>query len=123
MTREISKIDQHVGRRIKQRRMAMGMTQTELANAVGVSFQQVQKYETGFNRVSASRLFEIAEHLQVNLSFFWAGLKSDYALKDDADPLVASDASEAAMLSAYRECPEGARASLVEIAQAAGREA
>ena len=64
-------IDVHVGQRIRLRRNLVGMTQEQLASAVGVTFQQVQKYERGFNRVSASRLYDIGHVLSVPISFFF----------------------------------------------------
>ena len=71
-----NRIDRHVGSRIRERRHAMGMTQMQLGNAVGVKFQQVQKYENGANRVSASRLLLIAEVLDVPVGWFFEGLKT-----------------------------------------------
>ena len=67
-------VDVHVGKRIRHRRWLVGMTQQQLAEAVGIKFQQIQKYETGANRVSASRLWDIAEALDVDISFFFEGL-------------------------------------------------
>jgi transcriptional regulator with XRE-family HTH domain len=64
-------IDAHVGARVKLRRTALGMSQTELGNALGVTFQQVQKYERGANRIGASRLLDIAHVLEVPISFFY----------------------------------------------------
>jgi transcriptional regulator with XRE-family HTH domain len=64
-------IDQHVGARIRMQRMVRGFSQTELGKAVGVTFQQVQKYENGANRVSASRLQQIANVLKVRPDFFF----------------------------------------------------
>ncbi len=66
-------IDKHVGGRIRERRQAMRVSQEKLADALGVTFQQVQKYESGANRVSASRLYNIAKILSVPTSFFFAG--------------------------------------------------
>jgi transcriptional regulator with XRE-family HTH domain len=66
-------IDRHVGARIRMQRMVRGMSQTKLGNAVGVTFQQVQKYEKGANRVSASRLQRIANVLKVQPDFFFEG--------------------------------------------------
>lgn len=74
-------IDVHVGQRIRLRRNLVGMTQEQLASAVGVTFQQVQKYERGFNRVSASRLFDIGHVLSVPISFFF----------QDVDPKIAQE--------------------------------
>ena len=67
-------IDVHVGARIRHRRAILGLNQTELAHKVGVTFQSIQKYERGTNRVSASRLQEIAEVLSVPVSHFFEGL-------------------------------------------------
>jgi transcriptional regulator with XRE-family HTH domain len=66
-----SPVDQHVGTRIRTQRMVRGLSQTELGKAVGVTFQQVQKYEKGVNRVSASRLQRIANLLKVRPDFFF----------------------------------------------------
>jgi len=66
-------VDRHVGRRVQEKRLDLGLTQTALARAVGVSFQQVQKYEKGANRVSASKLFEMAEFMKVDIPFFFQG--------------------------------------------------
>ena len=67
-------VDAHVGKRIRHRRWMVGMTQQQLADKVGIKFQQIQKYETGMNRVSASRLWDIAETLGVNIGFFFEGI-------------------------------------------------
>src|SRR5438445_13777048 len=63
--------DVEVGQRIRARRMAKGMSQTQLGNLLGVTFQQVQKYEKGVNRVGAGRLVRVAEALEVSVSFFF----------------------------------------------------
>lgn len=73
-TQNVRSTDHHVGSRIRLRRTLFGMTQEELAALLGVSYQQIQKYETGANRVSASRLFEIGRHLQTDVSYFFQGL-------------------------------------------------
>lgn len=67
-------IDEHIGRRIQLRRNMLGLSQKDLAAACGVTFQQVQKYETAGNRVSASRLFEIGVAMDTPVSFFFRGL-------------------------------------------------
>ena len=69
-------IDRHIGQRIRERRRALGMSQDTLAGALGVTFQQVQKYERGFNRVGASTLYEIARTLNVAVGDFYDGLPS-----------------------------------------------
>ncbi len=68
-------IDQHVGLRVRARRRMANMSQQVLADALGLTFQQVQKYERGSNRISASKLFQIAQFLEVPVSFFFEGLE------------------------------------------------
>ncbi|HLY81236.1 MAG TPA: helix-turn-helix transcriptional regulator [Caulobacteraceae bacterium] len=67
-------VDLHVGARIRLRRRMQGVSQEKLADALGLTFQQVQKYERGANRVSASKLYEIATALQAPVSYFFDGL-------------------------------------------------
>ena len=67
----IGPIDVHVGARLRQRRTLLGMTQTNLGDAIGVSFQQMQKYENGANRISASRLFDLSRLFDVPIQFFF----------------------------------------------------
>ncbi len=69
-------IDQHVGERIRLRRTERGLTQEQLADALDVSYQQVQKYETGANRISAGRIYEIARKLEVEVGYFFEGLEN-----------------------------------------------
>jgi transcriptional regulator with XRE-family HTH domain len=66
-------IDKHVGSRVRMRRMMLGMSQEKLGNSLGLTFQQVQKYEKGTNRIGASRLQQISQILQVPVSFFFEG--------------------------------------------------
>lgn len=68
--------DKHVGARVRMRRMMLGMSQEKLGDALGLTFQQVQKYEKGANRIGASRLQQIAHILQVPVSFFFDGAPS-----------------------------------------------
>src|SRR5437588_11608039 len=69
-------IDKHVGSRVRMRRMMLTMSQTKLGDAFGLTFQQVQKYEKGTNRISASRLQQSAHILQVPVTFFFEGAPS-----------------------------------------------
>ncbi|HZC55799.1 MAG TPA: helix-turn-helix transcriptional regulator [Xanthobacteraceae bacterium] len=68
--------DKHVGSRVRMRRMMLGMSQEKLGDALGLTFQQVQKYEKGTNRIGASRLQQISQILQVQVSFFFEGAPS-----------------------------------------------
>ena len=69
--------DRHVGSRIRERRVMMGLSQQQLARMIGVTYQQAHKYERGLNRISAGRLFEIAQVLGVGVSWFFEGLSAD----------------------------------------------
>ncbi len=71
------RIDHYVGERIRLRRTELGLTQERLADALDVSYQQVQKYETGANRISAGRIYEIARKLDVEVGYFFQGLDVD----------------------------------------------
>ncbi len=78
-------VDLHVGSRIRMRRKILGVSQEKLAESLGLTFQQVQKYERGSNRVSASKLYEIAATLQAQVAYFFEGL-ADPANADSAGP-------------------------------------
>src|SRR5580692_11653146 len=88
-------IDQHVGGRMRMRRLMLDMSQTDVANALGVTFQQVQKYEKGTNRISASRLQHISQILQVEVPFFFEGSPhvsgEDHAQPGAPSPQFVSD--------------------------------
>lgn len=73
-------IDLHVGNRVRQRRRLLGMTQQRLADAVHIRFQQIQKYESGANRVSASRLWILSKALDVPISYFFDGCEDGAAV-------------------------------------------
>ncbi len=70
-------IDRHVGGRVRERRIMLGLTQQQLADLIGVTYQQAHKYERAINRISAGRLFEIAHVLSVPVSYFFDGLEQD----------------------------------------------
>ncbi len=70
-------IDRYVGGRVRERRIMLGLTQQQLADLIGVTYQQAHKYERAINRISAGRLFEIAQVLGVPVSYFFAGLEHD----------------------------------------------
>lgn len=67
-------VDEHIGQRVQLRRLMMGLSQKDLAKICGVTFQQIQKYESAGNRISASRLFELSTALETPVSFFFSGL-------------------------------------------------
>ena len=85
-------VDMHVGSRVRMRRLMLRISQEELADALDLSFQQVQKYEKGMNRIGASRLEHISRFLQVPISFFFEGASGASATsKEDARSLVLMD--------------------------------
>lgn len=86
-------VDRHVGLHIRMRRKALGISQERLAEALGLTFQQVQKYERGANRVSASKLWEIARALKTNVAYFYEGLEDETAPAAAAG-FMAADAQE-----------------------------
>lgn len=97
-------VDMHVGARLRLRRTLMGLSQTELAKSVGLTFQQVQKYESGANRISASRLYHIAEALDVPVSFFFDDMQRHGLGEDPAPafPLAENSRGELEMMRNYR---------------------
>ena len=84
-----NQIDKHIGSRVRARRIMLGMSQEKLADALGLTFQQVQKYEKGVNRIGASRLLHIAGILDVSIEFFFEGLPGLRAGGFSDDSLVA----------------------------------
>ncbi len=112
-------VDVHVGKRVRHRRWMVGMTQQQLAEKVGIKFQQIQKYETGMNRISASRLWDIADALTVPVSFFFDGLEGTAAHRSDGvvpgDILADKEALE--LVRSYYAIPEHQRKRLFELAR------
>ncbi len=114
-------VDTHVGQRIRHRRWLLGVTQQQLADAVGIKFQQIQKYETGANRVSASRLWDISRALDVPPSFFFEGLKTDdeTTVSDSNELLNRKETLE--LLRTYYAIPESQRKRLFDLARVLGQ--
>jgi len=96
--RHAAKIDQQVGDRIRRRRTLLGYTQEQLAEALDISYQQIQKYETGANRVSAGRLYQIAQRLEAPVSYFFDGLGVDF----EAETAQGSSGSNRATIELVR---------------------
>ena len=95
-------VDLHVGSRVRMRRKILGVSQQRLADSLGLTFQQVQKYERGANRISASKLYAMATTLQAPVSYFFEGLAEPQA----GVPGEAGDASTLAVQS-FLNTPEG----------------
>ena len=120
-------VDVHVGKRVRHRRWMVGMTQQQLGEAVGIKFQQIQKYETGMNRVSASRLWDIAKAMDVDVRFFFEGIEegvTDSAPEEtktetpkmQGDLLADKEALE--LVRSYYSIPENQRRRLFDLARA-----
>jgi transcriptional regulator with XRE-family HTH domain len=111
-------VDVHVGKRVRHRRWMVGMTQQQLAEKVGIKFQQIQKYETGMNRVSASRLWDIADALAVPVSFFFEGLdERDQSAQADLPGDIMIDKEALELIRSYYAIPETQRRRLFELAR------
>lgn len=123
-------VDTHVGTRVKTRRLMMGLSQEELAKAIGLTFQQVQKYEKGTNRISVSRLVDIAKALKVPFVYFLEGNASTLGRKMalrgvsdvqqatlEPDPLAKKDVLELVRAYSSIETPQ-LKKQLLEMAKA-----
>jgi transcriptional regulator with XRE-family HTH domain len=113
-------LDAHIGQRIRQRRQLLNMSQSDVASRIGITFQQLQKYEVGSNRVSASRLWEIADILGVQVSYFFEGAdRTDGAAEGVGEiPDLTLDRDAIALLRAYFALPDSQRRPLLALARA-----
>lgn len=116
-------VDLHVGKRLRESRTACGVTQAELGADLGISAQQVQKYESGSNRISASKLFEIAGRLGTGIDWFFDGLAAPTAphLAEPAAPFEAEPTAHdrtRALIAAFKALPDDtARADALDYVQ------
>ncbi len=116
--------DLHVGKRLRRRRRLLGMTQQELAGQVGVRFQQIQKYECGANRITASRLFDLSRAMNVTVQYFFDGMASANPAPNaanDAEQMegdILSQKETLELVRAYYRLGERPRKRLLELAKA-----
>lgn len=114
-------VDVHVGKRVRHRRWMVGMTQQQLAEKVGIKFQQIQKYETGMNRVSASRLWDISDALDVPVAYFFEGLRdagAEGATESGTVPGdLLADKEALELIRSYYAIPENQRRRLFDLAR------
>lgn len=109
-------IDVLVGARIRARRYALGISQSELGKAIGVRFQQIQKYETGANRVSASRLWAVAEKLSVDIEYFFEGIRPARAKGKSSNGMgFLSDQEAIEMMELFHRLPRSQRTAVMAI--------
>ena len=111
-------IDIHLGRRLRRRRRILGLTQQQLAGACGVRFQQIQKYECGANRISAARLWQLSEALEVPVGYFFDGLGDSTRLRmaEGNGEMVAHRETED-LIRAYYQLGERPRRRLLDLAK------
>jgi transcriptional regulator with XRE-family HTH domain len=108
-------VDAHVGNKLRTRRVLAGMSQTELGRAVGITFQQVQKYEKAANRVSAGHLYAFAQALACTPDDFFAGYDPNEAGRGNGDPLLSDQEIE--LFKAYAGLDVRARLAVLEFAR------
>ena len=114
-----SDIDLHLGRRLRRRRRLLGLTQQQLAVQVGIRFQQIQKYECGANRISAARLWQLAEALETPVSYFYDGLTEALArsASGSGSGEVFSRKETMDLIQAYYQLGERPRRRLLDLAK------
>ncbi len=100
-------VDVHVGARVRLRRKILRMSQEKLGDQLGVTFQQVQKYERGANRVGASRLWKLSEVLDVPVGFFYDGLSTEYGGQSDNPALLSAGPDEAPIVYDFINSTDG----------------
>jgi transcriptional regulator with XRE-family HTH domain len=120
-------IDLHLGRRLRRRRRLLGLTQQQLASAVGIRFQQIQKYECGANRISAARLWQLAEALEVAVAYFYDGL-SEVQARSETPEVRTGDGMLARketmdLIKAYYQLEERPRRRLLDLAKSLNNDA
>ena len=111
-------IDLHLGKRLRRRRRLLGLTQQQLADSVGIRFQQIQKYECGANRISASRLWQLAEALQSPVNYFYdglAGAQDAHEEKGGGEVLARKETLD--LIRAYYQLGERPRRRLLDLAK------
>jgi transcriptional regulator with XRE-family HTH domain len=120
-----SPVDAHVGSRIRLRRVNLGMSQKQLGTALGLTFQQVQKYERGVNRVSASKLYSLSQTLGVSVSFFFENMPATLAQQQVPTSAIGSDLLAARetleLVRAYYTIPGALRHALCQVVKVAAR--
>jgi transcriptional regulator with XRE-family HTH domain len=114
-------IDLHLGKRLRRRRRLLGLTQQQLATVVGVRFQQIQKYECGANRISAARLWSLAEALEVPVAYFYDGLtqtpRAEAAFERAEGGEVLARKETLDLVRAYYQLGERPRRRLLDLAK------
>lgn len=136
--RQAHPVDVHVGGRVRLRRVFLGYSQEKLANALGLTFQQIQKYERGANRISASKLYELSRILSVPVTYFFEGVESEgdeagsgsevgangSGVIHSSDPDFTNQRETLQLISSYYRIPDSkVRAEVLSLLKTLGRTA
>ena len=134
--RQAHPVDVHVGGRVRLRRVFLGYSQEKLANALGLTFQQIQKYERGANRISASKLYELSRILNVPVTYFFEGVESESEASSSgaeagngaganihsSDPDFTNQRETLQLISSYYRIPDSkVRAEVLSLLKTLGR--
>ena len=114
-------VDIQLGQKLRARRVELGLSQEELANAIGITFQQIQKYERGINRISASRLHDIANSMNIDIGYFFASSTYDFPqtsileVGESNDNYIVTDKYEAEILSIVKSLSDSEKSKILDL--------
>jgi|TARA_Y100000310_G_scaffold2353_1_gene3033 transcriptional regulator with XRE-family HTH domain len=108
----------HLGKKLRMRRLSLGLTQTKVANAINVTFQQIQKYEKGTNGVSSSRLMQLSSFLKVPITYFCEDYTDSKATADSADST--EDLNYSFLIKTFGRLSENQKSKIVQILKNTG---
>ncbi len=108
----------HLGKKLRMRRLSLGLTQTKVANAINVTFQQIQKYEKGTNGVSSSRLMQLSQFLKVPITYFYEDYANSQLTKDLADST--EDLNYSFLIKTFGRLSENQKSKIVQILKNTG---
>jgi len=106
----------HLGKKLRMRRLSLGLTQTKVANAINVTFQQIQKYEKGTNGVSSSRLMQLSNFLKIPITYFYEG----YAVSQVASVNSTEDLNYSFLIKTFEKMSESQKLKIVQILKNTG---
>jgi transcriptional regulator with XRE-family HTH domain len=106
----------HLGKKLRMRRLSLGLTQTKVANAINVTFQQIQKYEKGTNGVSSSRLMQLSSFLKVPITYFF----DDYANLQTDSAISAEDLNYSFLIKTFGRLSENQKSKIIQILKNTG---
>ena len=114
---QLKRIDRHVGQQLRKARILRDMSQEDLATAINLTFQQVQKYERGMNRLSASRMYQISKILRVRPTYFFEGLP-----EDEYEEIVSFTIEHINLIKHYEAAPENLRKEFTKLLKSVGKQ-